>query len=62
MEVKELAELMQQEFRKLDKRLDGMDRKITMHDRMLFFLKGIGAVIVVALSYMGIKIHTHLGG
>lgn len=67
MEVHELKEWMDDKFDTLDKNLgtrfsavdacvEKLDKKVTSHDRWLWFLRGSVAVFVVILGLIGIKI------
>jgi len=67
MEVHELKEWMNERFITLDKNLDKrlsnvdncvekLDKKVTSHDRWLWFLRGAVGVFLVVLGLIGIKI------
>jgi hypothetical protein len=67
MEVHELKEWMNERFESLDKNIDKrltsvdsciekLDKKVTSHDRWLWFLRGAVAVFLVVISWIGIKI------
>jgi len=56
MTVDELKEWMNSRFDDLDGRLDKLNDKVTTHDRWLWLLRGVGVVLVIILSVIGVKI------
>ena len=63
MEVHELKEFMDGGFKRVESRFDELkgcydklDEKVTSHDRWLWFIKGIGAILTILIGWLHIKL------
>jgi len=56
MTIEELKEWMDERFTNVDKRLDGMNKKVTSHDRWLWLIRGVGIAGLSALGFLGFKV------
>jgi len=39
-----------------DKAIESLSRKVTTHEHWLWFMRGVGALIVILLGWIGVKI------
>ena len=52
MTVDELKEWMDERFGRLDNSFEKLNGKVANHDKWLWFFRGGGAVILLALGYL----------